>query len=64
MAINYAVEYPLLQRRLADYGKQVHHWKSRCEELEAKLDATHNWVLNTCPEEYNQFVKALEGDKP
>jgi len=27
--------------------------------FKAKLDAAHNWVLNTCPEEYNQFVKAL-----
>ena len=34
-------------------------WKCQIKKLEAKLDATHNWVLNTCPEEYNQFVKAL-----
>jgi len=33
--------------------------KEEIDTLEAKLDATHNWVLNTCPEEYNQFVKAL-----
>jgi len=36
-----------------------HDSAERIAELEAKLDAAHNWVLNTCPEEYNQFVKAL-----
>ena len=34
-------------------------WKCQIKKLESKLDAAHNWVLNTCPEEYNQFVKAL-----
>ena len=33
--------------------------KEEIDTLKAKLNAAHNWVLNTCPEEYNQFVKAL-----
>ena len=58
MAINYAVEYPLLQRRLADYGKQVHHWKSRCEELEEE----NQWLKEQLAESEQELTALLESE--
>jgi len=48
-----------LEAQITEIPTVCRRYEKRIAELEAKLDAAHNWVLNTCPEEYNQFVKAL-----
>ena len=72
MAINYDVEYPKLQRRVAELQRQLNESPEamtirflaadlRANELQAKLDkerdAMANWVLNTCPGDYHHYQK-------
>ena len=41
----------------SEYQVYLDELKAQVADLEAKLEAIHNWVLNTCPDEYNRFVK-------